>query len=81
MEPPEKTPTSGWWDEAGFWLGLHTLLDPLRVPYFANVLRGRESGRERSRVLDAGSGGGFVAAGLSSRADVVAVDPSLETIA
>jgi 2-polyprenyl-6-hydroxyphenyl methylase/3-demethylubiquinone-9 3-methyltransferase len=61
-----------WWDPTGFWFGLHTLLDPVRVPYFTAVL----SGFSGPRVLDVGSGAGFVAAGIGGKARVVAIDRS-----
>lgn len=62
----------GWWDPHGFWIGLHTLLDPVRLPYFKRIL----GGHPHRRVLDVGSGGGFVAAGLDVGAHIVAVDRS-----
>jgi 2-polyprenyl-6-hydroxyphenyl methylase/3-demethylubiquinone-9 3-methyltransferase len=62
----------GWWDPHGFWIGLHTLLDPVRLPYFNAIL----AGHPHRRVLDVGSGGGFVAAGLDGGAHIVAVDRS-----
>lgn len=76
MQPfdPTEPPPGPWWDPAGFWYGLHTLLDPVRVPYFRKAL-----GRDRSvspRLLDIGSGGGFVAAGLGDIARVTGVDRS-----
>ena len=64
-----------WWDPEGLLLGLHTLLDPLRVPYFRSTLeRVLPSG---GRVLDVGCGGGFVSRELTSAGfDVVGVDIS-----
>jgi len=66
---------SDWWDRDGMLLGLHTLLDPVRVPRFRARL---ESG---SRVLDVGSGGGFVTRALIEAGhDAVALDLSLRAI-
>ena len=62
-----------WWDPAGFWYGLHTLFDPLRIAYFRAVLG---DARMSARVLDIGSGGGFVGVGLGDIARVTAVDRS-----
>ena len=64
-----------WWLPDGFLIGLHTLLDPARVPYFLSVLQ------PGSQVLDVGSGGGFVAramAGVGHR--VFGVDPSAAAV-
>lgn len=69
-----------WWDEGGFWYGLHTLLDPVRVPFFRTVLESHRSRVSRPLVLDIGSGGGFVAAGVSDIAEVVAIDLSLDSL-
>jgi len=66
----------GWWDPSGFWIGLHTLLDPVRLPYFNAIL----ADHPHRRVLDVGSGGGFVAAGLDGGAGVVAVDRSRDAL-
>jgi 2-polyprenyl-6-hydroxyphenyl methylase/3-demethylubiquinone-9 3-methyltransferase len=71
---PLEPPPGSWWDPAGFWYGLHTLLDSVRIPYFREVLgRGRSAS---PRLLDIGSGGGFVAAGLGDIARVTGVDRS-----
>ena len=64
-----------WWREDGFLIGLHTLLDPARVPYVLSVLQ------PESQVLDVGSGGGFLAqamAGVGHR--VFGVDPSAAAV-
>lgn len=47
-----------WWDEDGFWWGLHAALDPVRIPYIERALS--RTGPERLSVLDVGCGGGFV---------------------
>jgi 2-polyprenyl-6-hydroxyphenyl methylase/3-demethylubiquinone-9 3-methyltransferase len=64
-----------WWEPDGFLHGLHTLLEPLRGSYVLATLAntGIEHG---SRVLDIGSGGGFLAATLSDAGyEVVGIDP------
>ena len=64
-----------WWDPDGFLIGLHSLIDPVRLPYFTSVLDDRIS--PESRVLDIGCGGGFLAQGLSERGyEIVGMDPS-----
>lgn len=68
-----------WWDEAGFWFGLHTLLDPVRVPYFRQALLSHKKD-SRVTVLDLGSGGGFVASGLGDVAHITAFDPSFHSV-
>jgi len=79
VESTDTGPTGSWWHEAGFWYGLHTLLDPVRVPFFRVVLSGHR--HEARRVLDVGSGAGFVADGLADTAQVTAVDLSLAAVA
>jgi len=70
-----RLPTShSWWDEEGFWYGLHTLLDPVRIPFFREALRAQAS--EAPLVLDVGSGAGFVAVELGDQACMVAIDRS-----
>jgi 2-polyprenyl-6-hydroxyphenyl methylase/3-demethylubiquinone-9 3-methyltransferase len=64
-----------WWNPDGALIGLHTLLDPARVPYFLSVLR------PGSRVLDVGSGGGFVAFALADAGhEVFGLDASAAAI-
>jgi hypothetical protein len=45
-----------WWDPDGFLIGLHTLLDTVRLPYFMSILHRRVP--LGSPVLDMGCGGG-----------------------
>ena len=67
---------SDWWDEDGFAFGLHELLNPVRIPYFNEMLP-----PEAESILDDGCGGGYVAAGLASRAvSVVGLDVSLAAV-
>lgn len=72
--------SASWWDEGGFWYGLHTLFDPVRVPFFRTVLESHHSRDSRPRVLDVGSGGGFVATGVADIADVVVIDLSFDPL-
>ncbi len=53
---------STWWDEASPLYVLHTMVNPWRVPYFEDALRGafREDLSTVS-LLDVGSGGGYLA--------------------
>lgn len=68
-----------WWDPDGFLFGLHTLLDPVRIPYFIGALSQRVG--PGTRVLDVGCGGGFVAQALTSAGyEVVGVDPSVRAV-
>ena len=69
-----------WSDESGFWLGLHTLFDPVRVPFFRAALDARFGDERSLRILDLGSGAGFVSAGLADMADLVALDVSFEFV-
>ncbi len=78
MKPIETAPGSSWWHETGFWYGLHTLLDPVRVPFFQAALR--DHPLESMRALDIGSGAGFVAVGLGDTAHVTAVDRSRDAV-
>jgi 2-polyprenyl-6-hydroxyphenyl methylase/3-demethylubiquinone-9 3-methyltransferase len=69
-----------WWHPDGFLFGLNTLLEPLRGSYVVATLRnaGAISG---SRVLDVGSGGGFLAATLAdAEYEVVGVDPAIPAV-
>jgi 2-polyprenyl-6-hydroxyphenyl methylase/3-demethylubiquinone-9 3-methyltransferase len=66
-----------WWDPDGFLYGLHTLLGPLRGPYVISTLRSAGV-LQGSRVLDVGSGGGFLTATLSDAGyHAVGIDPSM----
>ncbi len=69
-----------WWDSDGFLYGLHTLLEPLRGSYVTATLR--DAGMSQgSRVLDIGSGGGFLAATLSGAGyNVIGIDPALAAV-
>ena len=58
----EPFDSAAWWEPDGFLIGLHSLIDPVRVPYFASVLNDRIA--PGSRVLDVGCGGGSLAQGL-----------------
>jgi 2-polyprenyl-6-hydroxyphenyl methylase/3-demethylubiquinone-9 3-methyltransferase len=69
-----------WWHPDGFLFGLNTLLEPLRGSYVVATLRnaGANSG---SRVLDIGSGGGFLAARLADAGyEVTGIDPSMAAV-
>jgi 2-polyprenyl-6-hydroxyphenyl methylase/3-demethylubiquinone-9 3-methyltransferase len=69
-----------WWDPDGFLFGLHTLLDPFRGPYVISVLRSAGA-VEGSRVLDIGSGGGFLTAALSDAGyEVIGIDPEMAAL-
>lgn len=66
-----------WWDPAGPARLLHAM-NPVRVGFYLEQL-GTPSGL---RVLDAGCGGGLVAAGLAEAgADVVGLDASIQSLA
>ncbi|MEE8375473.1 MAG: bifunctional 2-polyprenyl-6-hydroxyphenol methylase/3-demethylubiquinol 3-O-methyltransferase UbiG [Acidimicrobiia bacterium] len=70
----------GWWDPESFLHGLHALLDPVRGPYVTTALEKAGLGSE-SRVLDVGSGGGFLTATLSDAGyEVIGIDPSTTSI-
>jgi 2-polyprenyl-6-hydroxyphenyl methylase/3-demethylubiquinone-9 3-methyltransferase len=70
----------GWWDPESFLYGLHTLLGPIRGPYVTAALE-KAGVDSRSRVLDVGSGGGFLTANLSDAGyDVIGIDPSIASI-
>ncbi len=82
MSPaPDDQPfdRSEWWDADGFLIGLHELMDPLRVPFFSSVLGGQVvSG---APILDVGCGGGFVAKALTDLGyDVVGIDLSAAAV-
>jgi 2-polyprenyl-6-hydroxyphenyl methylase/3-demethylubiquinone-9 3-methyltransferase len=69
-----------WWDPDGFLYGLHTLLEPLRGSYMVSALKSAGS-VQGSRVLDIGSGGGFLAATLSDAGfDVIGIDPEVAAV-
>jgi 2-polyprenyl-6-hydroxyphenyl methylase/3-demethylubiquinone-9 3-methyltransferase len=69
-----------WWDPDGFLYGLETLIGPLRGPYVLATLR--DTGiTEGSRVLDIGSGGGFLTATLSEAGyTVIGIDPAISAV-
>jgi 2-polyprenyl-6-hydroxyphenyl methylase/3-demethylubiquinone-9 3-methyltransferase len=68
-----------WWAD-GFLAGLHTMLDPVRVPYFCSTLERRVS--VGGTVLDVGCGGGFVSRALTSSGfEVVGVDVAYAAVA
>lgn len=72
---------STWWEEAGFLHGLHTFLDPVRIPYIGAALRRCLSRTRGVRLLDVGCGGGLVAEALADLGcRVVGVDPSRSSI-
>jgi 2-polyprenyl-6-hydroxyphenyl methylase/3-demethylubiquinone-9 3-methyltransferase len=69
-----------WWNPDGFLYGLHALIGPLRGPYILATLR-KAGANEGSRVLDIGSGGGFLAATLADAGyDVVGIDPAMSAV-
>ena len=71
----EPFDSASWWDSEGFLIGLHSLIDPVRLPYSASILNDRVAAG--SRVLDIGCGGGFLTHGLSAAGyEVTGVDPS-----
>ena len=82
MSPvPENLPfdRSEWWDEDGFLIGLHELMDPLRVPFFSSVLG--DHAVDGARILDVGCGGGFVAKALTNLGyDIVGIDLSAAAV-
>lgn len=69
-----------WWDKSGFWFGLHTLYDPVRIPYFRAALAGLKDRNKHPRLLDVGSGAGFAAAGLSDTAETMVLDRSFDPV-
>ena len=71
-----STVGGSWWEEDGFWYGLHTLFDPARVPFFRTAIQ--THALDSPQVLDVGSGGGFVAMGLGDIARVTPVDHSFD---
>lgn len=69
-----------WWDPKGFLHGLHTLLEPLRGHYVLATLA-NAAVEHGSRVLDIGSGGGFLAVDLSDAGyEVVGIDPEASAV-
>jgi 2-polyprenyl-6-hydroxyphenyl methylase/3-demethylubiquinone-9 3-methyltransferase len=80
VSPQKTTFDDAWWDPDGFLYGLHTLLEPLRGPYIVAAL-GNGRTTEGSRVLDIGSGGGFLSSTLSDAGyDVIGIDPSMAAV-
>ena len=80
--PSQRSAFDGdsWWNPDGFLHGLHALLEPLRGPYVVRTL-GSAGAVRGSRVLDVGSGGGFLAATLSDAGyDVIGVDPEISAV-
>ena len=67
-----------WWDESGSWQGLHALFDPVRIPFFRAALDARFGDKKSVRILDLGSGAGFVAAGLADVGEWIALDVSFQ---
>lgn len=69
-----------WWDPDGFLHGLSTLLASVRGPYVLATL-GRAGAVQGSRVLDIGTGGGFLASTLSDGGyEVVGIDPAMAAV-
>jgi 2-polyprenyl-6-hydroxyphenyl methylase/3-demethylubiquinone-9 3-methyltransferase len=78
--PTTAFDSNTWWDPDGFLHGLHTLLDPFRAPYVISVLR-NVGAVEGSRVLDIGSGGGFLTKELSDAGyEVTGIDPEMSAV-
>lgn len=68
-----------WWDQRGFLFGLHTLLDPVRIPYFSSVLARRVP--PQGRVLDLGCGGGYVTNAMADAGyQTIGIDPSSDSV-
>jgi len=78
VKPTPAELDAPWWDDAGFWHGLHTLLDPVRLPFFRTALAVHATAPPS--LLDIGSGGGFVASGLREAARVTAIDISATAV-
>jgi 2-polyprenyl-6-hydroxyphenyl methylase/3-demethylubiquinone-9 3-methyltransferase len=79
-QQPSAFDDEAWWDPDGFLHGLHTLLGPVRGPYVVATLRSAGAIRG-SRVLDIGSGGGFLAATLSDAGyEVIGIDPAMAAV-
>ena len=77
---PSVFDNDGWWDPDGSLHGLHALLGPVRGPYILSTLRaaGIAPG---SRVLDLGSGGGFISSTLSDVGyEVAGIDPAESSV-
>jgi 2-polyprenyl-6-hydroxyphenyl methylase/3-demethylubiquinone-9 3-methyltransferase len=71
----------GWWDVDGVLLGMRTLLNPVRVPYFAAAIAAGAGGDRGRAVLDVGSGGGFLAEALAAEGlTVVGLDRSFPSV-
>jgi 2-polyprenyl-6-hydroxyphenyl methylase/3-demethylubiquinone-9 3-methyltransferase len=70
----------GCWDPDGFLFGLQTLLGPLRGPYVLSTLE-NAGAVQGSRVLEIGSGGGFLAATLFDAGyEVIGIDPAVAAV-
>lgn len=68
---------SDWWDRDGFLMGLHELLDPVRIPYISRHLDTARGGT----ILDVGCGGGFVTEAIARAGyEAVGVDISAEAV-
>ncbi len=71
-----------WWDPAGFFHGIGTLLNPVRVPYIERVVQNLAGESTDRRVLDIGCGGGLLAEPLSALGMmVIGVDASIRSLA
>jgi len=68
---------SDWWHPDGFLMGLHELLDPIRIPYISRQLRSAPGGT----MLDVGCGGGFVTEAIAEAGyEAVGFDVSPEAV-
>lgn len=66
-----------WWDEAGYHQFLLTGANPARFGYFWSVLQRRSVDPAGLRVLDIGSGGGYLAESFAELgATVIGIDPA-----
>ena len=71
-----------WWSEDEHLSMLHTMLNPVRVAYFRDVLGRERKGDGSGRALDVGSGGGVLAEELARLGlRVTGIDPARAAVA
>ena len=70
-----------WWEEGSFLSILRIAVNPVRLEYLEDVVKGREHNSRRLSALDVGCGGGYLTEELAARGyETTGIDPAIESI-